>query len=175
MSTPKPLPPILNKFILNTANLAGAFLDSKDLASISTACSGTRALFKKPRQDKKAAELLRQVLKANPTKVKAMLASIKQEKTSHKSIESKESKETSECLVLKRTQGKEEYQSKNTGEMICIRAWKNISPLEAAAWCGDNFLVKELLQHIPKELYPTAASHFKASSIEKTPKKTEPI
>ena len=153
MATLNPLPPILNKFNIDLAENAGSFMTAQDLGRASTACSDTKKLFETSLAEKREEELLKHVLKANPKKVKEILASIHC---------GKETKEVKECIVLKRKQGKEEYFSNSYQKMICIREWQSISPLEAAAWAGDNFLVQELLKHVPKELYPEAAKQLQA-------------
>jgi hypothetical protein len=40
------------------------------------------------------------------------------------------------------------------------RLWDNISPLEAAAWTGDIFILRELLVYIPKSQYQNAISQL---------------
>jgi len=44
--------------------------------------------------------------------------------------------------------------------VVCKRRWDHISPLEAAAICGDNFLVKILLEQVPSHLKKEAASQL---------------
>ena len=88
--------------------------------------------------------------------------------------------QSKKCPVLTRTCGREEYISlqkidnehqkvdensrivrdKKTGKLVkivCKRKWGHISPLEAAALSGDNFLVNILLEQVPPHLKREAA------------------
>ena len=53
-------------------------------------------------------------------------------------------------LVLARGEGLEYLHSLNHVKTD-IMIWKHLSPLEAAAWRGDNFIVKMLLKFVPKD------------------------
>jgi hypothetical protein len=99
----------------------------------------------------KAEELIKQVLNAEPKKVKESLG----ESLSLKSAFSNSS------VVLIKTDGTETYFSKRKNKLVPKRQWKNISPLQAAALSGDNFLVKVLLNHVPDHLKMEAAQQLK--------------
>ena len=124
-----------------------------------------------------AHELLQYVLDANPEAVKAFFERNKKEKEEKTE---KAEKSDKKCPVLTRTCGREEYISlqkidnehqkvdensrivrdKKTGKLVkivCKRKWGHISPLEAAALSGDNFLVNILLEQVPPHLKREAA------------------
>lgn len=153
MSTPNPFPSKGNNPKLNTlprvlANLTGSFLALRDLTRVSTTCKDTLVLFRKPLEDKIAEELLQQVLNANPQKVLAILTSFRPRLDGN-------------SIILKQVRGKEESWSKSQNKMILKRTWNNgISPLEAAAWGGDNFLVKLLLKYLPNKQNLIAAEQL---------------
>lgn len=71
-------------------------------------------------------DLLKQVMNANPTEVKKILDT---------------ARSVSDCLPLIKTHGTER----------CGRRWLAISPLQLAAWAGDNDMVRLLLSYIPSE------------------------
>lgn len=56
---------------------------------------------------------------------------------------------TGKSFALVRTNGQEIYFSKRQNKMIVKRTRPDISPLEAAAISGDNFLVRTLLAFVP--------------------------
>lgn len=51
-------------------------------------------------------------------------------------------------MVLTKTSYREEYFSNKLQKSFCFRHWKAVSPLQAAALSGDNFLVMKLLGYI---------------------------
>lgn len=152
MSTPKTsLSPILNQ-AKDMLTFQTSFLEVKELASLTQSCKQfhtqfSKALFNK----KKASILLKHVFDADPKKVQEFL-----------SIEPKYVGKD-ECVVLTKScclnEGYVQPGSKETSQK---RVWKNISPLEAAAWCGDNFLVKELLAYVPETQHYKAAKQLQS-------------
>lgn len=154
MSTPTPL--IFNYVTRDIANITGSFLEPQDWINVSKAGKGTRDLFKALGPTKMTIKITEMLLKAvfegDPEKVKAILAFSRSNNASFK---------FNECIVLKRVKGKEEYESKSQKVMVCKREWKSISPLEAAAWAGDIFLLMELLNFLPEAFKTTAAEQLK--------------
>ncbi len=63
-------------------------------------------------------------------------------------------------VVLERTEAAEYLHSNSPIRKINL-IWDNISPLEAAAWRGDNLIVKMLLRYIPKKHLALAMEQLK--------------
>jgi hypothetical protein len=143
MSTPKPLPPILTQ-AKDTARLQVSFLEIKDLLNFGCTSKNTKSLYHEILfEKKKASELLRYIFKADPKSVKECLSEFP--------------KPMGYSIILTKSCCKELFISQ---EKHIKRIWTNISPLEAAAWCGDNFLVKELLAHIPASQHKIAVAQL---------------
>jgi hypothetical protein len=146
MSTPNPTPlwiakPPLSKLPQVLGTHTGSFADTKDLSSAYQASKGCQWLFSQALIEKKekklAAELLRHVFDANPKAVQEFLAQIPP---------------NLKCIILIKSCANEGYYSKKQEKMVCTRTWPEVSPLEAAALTGDNFLVLELLAYMLKRL-----------------------
>lgn len=172
----KSLQHIVNKDLAESQ--VGPGLDVKSLRDVLQVSKAIRANFSKAMENKKEEELLHQVLNANPKKVMDMLALLlsaktdkdcivlkrlssqedyesisqdKAEKENHdKSEKESQDKSKNELVQNKSEQDKHKNeQDKKASKIVRKRKWKAISPLEAAAWCGDNFLVQILLEYVP--------------------------
>jgi hypothetical protein len=122
--------------VLDIIETTGSYLDTKNLANLSISCRAYQGLFKKPLEQRKPETLLRHVVDANPKKVKTLLDLFDSKKN--------------QDLVLQKTNGAER----------CGRKWTNISSLEAAALLGDMFMVKDLLDFVPRNLKSEAAAQL---------------
>lgn len=128
----------INKLNRNTTLLMSSYLKTQELCRLSTTCEKFKNdLQVSMNEKKKASELLDLVFNKPSCKtVQKWLA--------------KNKPNTVKAFSLLRTNGKEEYFSKKQKKMIYKRTWQDISPLEAAAICGDIFLVRTLLVSIPE-------------------------
>lgn len=155
--------------ILNQAKVAkeleASFLDLKELESLSLSCKPFHSLFQDiVTKKKKVSELLSYIFNAKPKEVKKFLEEEARFIIPTKLKSSSDSKLIKDarhfCLVLTRSSCLEERYSHTQKKSRTVRTWGNISPLESAAWCGDNFLVFELLAHTPQSEWHIAADQL---------------
>lgn len=132
------------------------FLDDLNLTSLSRTCTFYRDALINPRADRKAAKLLFYVVNPHKANLKQMqkLFSVQKEKA--------------QSIILIRVSGLEVYFSKKQGTWVSRRKWTNVSPLEAAALCGDIHLVRWLLAKIPVEQRREALAQLLAVQKQRT-------
>jgi hypothetical protein len=77
-------------------------------------------------------------------------------------------KTVDDCLVNLDLQsnGWKRILEKSAGIEPCKRTWKSVSPLEFAAWIGDDTLLSKLLNHIPQEGWQKALKQLR--TVQKT-------
>lgn len=137
VSTPKPIsePAILNQ-ITALMKLEASFLSPKDLSRLSNTCVTFRKLFRDQLNKFKTSELLEHVLNIDEKRMKRIMELLSKP---YEGIQSS---------LLIRTKGRE--LRKENKKIITKKLRYNISPLEAAALCGDFFLLRLFKEAIPK-------------------------
>ncbi len=132
MSIPKHLIFTLPKDLIN---LYTSFLGRKDLLALKW---GSKACSNDHEDQWRAAELLHYVLNIDEEKKKRILELINKPSLG------------SQSFILIKAQGFVEYNSSKQKKVIPRAQFNNVSPLEAAALCGDFFLVQLLSDAVPK-------------------------
>ncbi len=132
--TEQVLNPLLNRMSAQLIKLTCTMLESHEIIQLSKTSKYFHFFSKQELAERKfvSEELLLHVFKANPVKITEFFT-----KANSKKIH-----------VLTRTCSLEGYYKKILEKYICVRYWRNVSPLQAAALCGDNFLVINLLSYI---------------------------
>ena len=125
---------IQKKLISVLARHMGTFLDNAELAQFCQTAHFSHAACQVDVAERKkvSEELLPHVFNANPHEVEAFFAK----------------PDAKISMILTKTSYREGYDSKKLKQFVCFRHWRAVSPLQAAALCGDNFLVLKLLAPI---------------------------
>lgn len=168
---------IVEKMLLNrnVENVMKGFLPLSDLAGYSNTSKNKYISSKEALDKAKAKIMLHLVLNSHEENVKKLREMISDSKKSG-DLKFQSEQIVTTCSVLIRTQGQEEFESATNPDdgielgakqKFVKRKWESVSPLEAAAWSGDIFLVLDLLKHVPKHLYKEAITQLKNVLTEK--------
>lgn len=159
-----------NKLPNNPKNLMKSFLIGTDVLHFSNTCKKANKLSNNEDLAKIMLHLILNPHEKNVKKLRDMIGKLVIEKD--KEIKNQSEKLVlSTCSVLIRTKGQEEYETEGSyfkaKQKFIKRNWINVSALEAAAWSGDIFLVRDLLKCVPKDFYHEAIAQLQKVLKEK--------
>jgi len=143
MSTPNPNPktPILNQSAA-LMKLESSFLDFYSLTALSNTCVTFRQVNKKRLTDLRemASELLDHVLNIDENRKKRIIELLAQARAA----------DILSIALIPVAIGREQYFSSQQNKIVCKREQNNLTPLEAAAICGDFHVLKLFRDFLPE-------------------------